>query len=62
MGPTIKTNIVNVDMFAYIHFHIPKLAISCGLEFAFLMLLFLCDIIQVLIKLYILSRIFEKRE
>ena len=39
-----------------------KLAISCGLKFAYFFLLLVCGIIKVIFNLYIFSRIFDERE
>ena len=52
-----KLDTVNIDIFTCIDF-----PISRGLKFTFLMLLLLCGMIQVVFKLYIFLRIFEKHE
>ena len=53
-GLTVK---VDLYIFVCIHFAIlRKLAISRGLKFALLILLPICDIIQVIVKLYIFLR------
>ena len=53
-------NTVNVDIFSSIHFREFTKIGNFAWIFAFLMLLPQCGIIQVMFKLYIFSRIFEK--
>ena len=62
-GLKAMTHTVNVDIFVSIHFReLTKIGNVAWTRFTFVMLLPLCGIIQVIFKLYLFSRIFEKRE